>query len=365
MTTLVSDEGRIVMNTRQLSSITIGDRSIGPGKPCFVIGEAGLNHNGNLDSAKRLIDIAVSAGCDCVKFQRRTVSELTTDDLLDKEDNRFPTLGNTYREIRERHEFSADEFKELVGYAGGRGIICLCTPFDIPAVDFLEQFNLPAYKVASHSVTNLPLLQYLSTIGKPIIMSSGMCTFEELSSAVEVFRAADVPLAILHCVSAYPTPPSHQNMKMIGKLGDRFGVPVGYSGHEIGMLPTLLSVGLGATIVERHITESHGLEGFDHKLSLNGQELEELVQGIRSVESMMGSGEKSVSDTEQITRDKYHVSMITCKPIAAGHTVQRDDIVFKNPGTGLPPSMLPDVLGKRTNQAVDKDVLLSLDMLDS
>ena len=353
------------MSDQTIKSVKIADREIGPDQPCFIIGEAGLNHNGDLDLAKKLIDRAAEAGCDCVKFQRRTVSMLTTDALLDAEDARFPSLGKTYREIRQRHEFDADEFGQLVEYGKERNLIVMCTPFDIPALDFLEQFDLPAYKIASHSVTNLPLLEHLAKVGKPVIMSTGMCTFEELDRAVNTLQSADIPLILLHCVSAYPTPAEQQELHMIGALSERYQVPVGYSGHEIGMLPSLLSVALGATVVERHITESNDLEGFDHKISLAPVQLQEMVGEIRKIETMMGTPEKSVTETEQITRDKYHVSMISARPIEAGEVIQKEMIVFKNPGTGLPPSRIDEVVGRRAKAAIPADHLLSFDELES
>lgn len=344
--------------------IEIGGRKIGDGQPCFVIGEAGLNHNGDLEIAKKLIDSAADAGCDCVKFQRRTVEVLATRDILDAKDDRFPSLGATYREIRERHEFSAGQFQELVNHAKARGIMILCTPFDGAAVEFLEQFDLPGYKIASHSVTNLPLLERLAETGKPMIMSTGMCTLEELDQALGIFAKAGTPVAILHCVSAYPTPPEAQNMAMIGKLRERYAVPVGYSGHEIGFQPTLLSIALRASIVERHITLDTGMEGFDHKLSLSPKMLAEMVENIRLTETMMGTGEKRVSETEQITRNKYHVSVVSARAISAGEALTPEMVTFKNPGTGIPPSRLSELVGKVAARDIGEDTMISRDMFE-
>ncbi|MDO8631201.1 MAG: N-acetylneuraminate synthase family protein, partial [Phycisphaerales bacterium] len=222
--------------------VRVGTRDVGNGQPCFVIAEAGLNHNGELPLALELIDKAIEGGADAVKFQKRTVDVLAVADVLDAEDARFPSFGRTYRQIREHLEFDLDEYRELVAHAAKRGIPFLCTPFDVPALEFLERLALPGYKIASHSVTNLPLLERVAEVGKPVIMSTGMCTFEEIDRAVDVFTRRGTPLALMHCVSAYPTPMNQCNLRMVDALRDRYHVPVGYSGHELGYVPTLAAV---------------------------------------------------------------------------------------------------------------------------
>ena len=352
------------MKTENIQAVFIEKRAVGPGQPCMIIGEVGLNHNGDLNMAKRLIDVAAKTGCDCVKFQKRTVSQLAIKSVLDDRDDRFPSFGKTYRQIREHLEFDESQYKNLVNYTREKGLIFLCTAFDIPAVEFLEQFEVPAFKVASHSLTNLALLQKLSKIKKPVIMSTGMCDFTEVDRAVGILRSSNVPLILLHCVSSYPQSPEESNLEIIKVLRERYKVPVGYSGHEIGMLPTLISVGLGAVVVERHITLDAALEGFDHKLSMTPEELKALVIKIRLVEAMLGVRTKAVSAQEQITRDKYHVSMVAARYIKAGEVITEDMITFKNPGTGLPPSKMDNILNRRSKIAIQGDTLISLDQLE-
>lgn len=350
-------------NNKMQKEICIENRSVGEGRACFIIGEIGLNHNGSIDMAKELIDVAKESGVDAVKFQKRNVSGLAIESVLDASDKRFPEFGKTYREIREFLEFDKSAYQDLLSYTHSKGLLFLCTTFDIESVDFLEELGVSAYKVASHSVTNLPLMRKLASIGKPVILSSGMCTFSELDQAVDILFSAKIPLAVLHCVSSYPLLPEEANLNLIKVLNERYPIPIGYSGHEMGFLPTLISVGLGAVIVERHITLDTNLVGFDHKLSLPPDELKKMVEEIRMVEKMLGEGDKFVSEKEKITSDKYHVSMISACAIEAGERIEENMITYKNPGTGLSPCRINDVLNKRAKTDISADTIMSLEML--
>lgn len=335
---------------------------------CYVIAEAGLNHNGSVDMAKALIDVAGIAGVDAVKFQKRHVPTLATRDVLDAPDDRFPSLGRTYREIRDRLELSRDAYVTLKRYAEAKGLDFICTPFDQPSVDFLESIGLKTYKFASHSVTNLPLLRYVarkcaSEKGRHIILSTGMCTLDELDRAVAVLKTIAQSFTILHCVSSYPQAVSESNLALIPTLRSRYGVSVGYSGHEIGWLPTLVAVAMGATMVERHFTLDNTLEGFDHKISLEPHELIEMVKTIRQIETAVGSGEKSVSEREWITRRKYHVSMVSSRAIPKGTPISEDLITYRNPGTGIPPKDAEMVLGKAAVIDIPEDTLIKREMV--
>lgn len=348
-----------------VTELEIEGRHIGHGHPCYVIAEAGLNHNGDLEIAKRLIDMAVLAGADCVKFQKRTVATLAIKSVLDAADDRFPSFGKTYGEIRHHLEFGWEQYLELRRYCEERHITFLCTAFDIPAADFLERLGVPAYKVASHSLTNRPLLEHLAAIGKPVLMSTGMCTLQEIDGAVSAFTRRNTPFMLLHCVSSYPTPPEECNLSMLRVLRERYGVPVGYSGHELGTLPTLASVGLGAAAVERHVTLDKAMIGFDHKLSLEPHELVQMVRDIRVVNKTTGTGVKEVSDKEMITRKKYHVSIVAARDIDAGEQVTADMLSLKNPGTGMPASAIPVVVGRRATRRIPADTLVESDMFES
>jgi sialic acid synthase SpsE len=331
---------------------------------CYVIAEAGLNHNGSIEIAKKLIDVAAIAGANAVKFQKRTIEKLAVASVLNSKDDRFPEFGKTYREIREHLEFTFDQYSELKLYAESKGLDFMVTAFDTVAVDFLEELGLGSYKLASHSLTNLELLNYLARLKKPTVLSTGMAELEEIDQAVKIFRRHKAPLSIMHCVSAYPTPLAECNLSMMGILKKRYDLPVGYSGHELGFLPTLVAVSMGAQLVERHYTLDKTMMGFDHKMSLSSDELINMVNSIRAVPKIQGSGEKEVSETEWITRRKYHVSMASAKTIPTGAVLNETMITWRNPGTGIPSKLAHTILGKRAKQDIPADELLSIDMFE-
>ena len=329
---------------------------------CYIIAEAGLNHNGSMDIAKKLIDVAAIAGVDAVKFQKRTVSKLATKATLDAKDERFPDFGKTYREIREHLEFSFEEYQELKKYTESKGLDFMCTAFDTDAVDFLEKLGNKSYKLASHSLTNVELLEYLARLKRRTVLSTGMADLEEIDKAVSIFKAHNAPLELMHCVSAYPTPLAECNLNMMDTLRERYHLPVGYSGHEIGYLPSVLAVSMGALLIERHYTLDKGMIGFDHKMSLSPDELIAMVRDIRMVSKIQGTGAKEVSETEWITRRKYHVSMVSAREIPADSVLTEEMVTWRNPGTGIPTKLAHTVLGKRTNRTIPMDELISMDM---
>jgi sialic acid synthase SpsE len=343
------------MNFEKLINRNTNNRS-------YVIAEAGLNHNGSLEIAKQLIDLAHEAGADAVKFQKRTVDKLAVKSTLDAKDDRFPEFGETYREIREHLEFNMTQYKILKKYAEGKDLDFLCTAFDTDAADFLEELGIEIYKLASHSATNLELLEYLANSGKSSILSTGMADLDEIATAVNIFKASGTPLLLLHCVSAYPTPLEECNLKMIKELADKFGLPVGYSGHELGYLPTLAAVAMGAVAIERHYTLDNNMVGFDHKMSLSPEDFISMVRDIRNIEKIKGNGEKNVSETEWITRKKYHVSIASSKDIQLGEELTADMISYRNPGTGIPSKDLHKIIGKKALQDISADELLAFEM---
>ena len=331
-------------------------------KDCYVIAEAGLNHNGSLDLAKRLIDVASVAGVNAVKFQKRTVAKLAIAATLDAPDDRFPQFGNTYREIRNHLEFGFDEYCELKQYAETKGLDFMVTAFDTDAVDFLLSVGVEHFKLASHSLTNLELLNYLAQKKMHTVLSTGMADLDEIDRAVEIFRKYDAALELMHCVSAYPTPLDECNLAMLDVLKARYDLPVGYSGHEIGYLPSLLAAALGAQMIERHFTLDKTMVGFDHKMSLEPDELIAMVRDIRNVPKIIGTGEKQVSETEWITRRKYHVSATSLVNINKGVQLTEVMVTYRNPGTGIPAKLLHTLIGKRAISDIPVDTLLSADM---
>ena len=331
---------------------------------CYIIAEAGLNHNGSIEIAKKLIELASIAGVDAVKFQKRTVDKLAIQSTLDAEDNRFPEFGKTYREIREHLEFNVEEYRELFNYSKSRGLEFIVTAFDIDAVDFLESLGIKLFKLASHSLTNINLLEYLAVKKMPTILSTGMADLEEIDNAVDIFVSKKAPLALMHCVSSYPTPLSESNLAMIDKIKERYELVTGYSGHEIGYLPTIIAVTRGAQIIERHFTLDKSMVGFDHKMSLGADEFISMVKDIRIIKSVIGSGKKIVSETEWITRRKYHVSMASAVEINSGTVLTEDMVTYKNPGTGVPYKLASTLIGRRAVKKILIDQILSQEMFE-
>ncbi|MGV2985374.1 N-acetylneuraminate synthase family protein [Microbacterium sp. AGC85] len=278
-------------------TVSIGSRVIGGGRPAYVIAEIGLNHNGDVDIAKRLIDIAADAGVDAVKFQKRT-PEISTPEHMRDVPRETPWGTMTYLDYRRRVEFGRDEYVEIGDHATLRGLGWFASPWDVPSVAFLEELNVVAHKVASASVTDLELLTALRETGKPIILSSGMSTIEQIDRALETLGTDRVVL--MHATSTYPMEPEEANLRVITTLRDRYpGVPIGYSGHERGLQISLAAVALGAVAVERHITLDRTMWGSDHAASLEPTGLSHLVRDIRVIETALGDGVKRVFPGEQ------------------------------------------------------------------
>lgn len=273
-------------------NVRIGSHEIGDGLPAYVIGEIGLNHNGSVDLAKKLIDVAADAGAQAVKFQKRT-PDISTPAQMKKTLRETPWGEMTYLEYRYRVEFDRDQYIEIGDYATLRGLDWFASPWDVPAVEFLEELNVIAHKVASASVTDLDLLAALAATRKPIILSTGMSTMEQIDAAVDVLGTEN--LVILHATSTYPLPPEEANIRMIQTLRAAYpGIPIGYSGHERGLQISLAAVALGATAVERHITLDRAMWGSDHAASLEPTGFEHLVRDIRVIEEALGDGIKRV-----------------------------------------------------------------------
>ncbi|MEA4943519.1 MAG: N-acetylneuraminate synthase family protein [Propionicimonas sp.] len=270
----------------------LGDRLVGPGQPVYLIGEIGINHNGDLDNALKLIDSAVEAGLDAVKFQKRTPEVCTPRDQWDIERD-TPWGRMTYLDYRHRVEFGEAEYRAIDSYARDKGIHWFASPWDVESVDFLSQFDLPAHKVASASLTDDQLLRALRATGRTIVLSTGMSTPEQIRHAVEVLGSRNTVL--LHATSTYPAPPEELNLRMIDTLmADYPNVPIGYSGHETGLQTTVAAVARGAVMVERHITLDRAMWGSDQAASVEPSGLVRLVRDIRVIEQALGDGVKQV-----------------------------------------------------------------------
>ena len=270
--------------------VAIGGKLIGEGQPAYVIAEIGINHNGDLDLAKRLISVAHAAGCDAVKFQKRTLDIVYTPEELAKP--RESLFGETNGDLKRGLEFGLAQYRDIAAYCQAIKMTWFASCWDEPSVDFIEQFDVPCYKIASASLTDDALLRYTRATGKPIILSTGMSSLDEVDHAVDVLGTDD--LILMHAVSTYPAQYDELNLRCIATLAERYGVPVGYSGHETGIPSSVAAVALGASCVERHITVDRALWGSDQAASLEPNGIGRLVRDIRLVEQAMGNGVKQV-----------------------------------------------------------------------
>ncbi|MDR3739255.1 MAG: N-acetylneuraminate synthase family protein [Terracidiphilus sp.] len=277
-----------------MGTIKIGNKLVGADQPCYVIAEIGINHNGSIDLAKRLISVAVAAGCDAVKFQKRTVDVVyTAEELAKPRENPF---GTTNGDLKRGLEFGEKEYAEIDAFCKSVKMTWFASPWDEASVDFLEQFNTPVYKIASASLTDDHLLQHIRKTGKPIIISSGMSTLAEIDHAIDVLGKDD--LLLMHTTSTYPSAYEELNLSVIPTLAARYGVPVGYSGHETGIPTSVCAVAVGACAVERHITMDRAMWGSDQAASLEPNGITRLVRDIRLWELAKGDGVKKVFPSE-------------------------------------------------------------------
>lgn len=272
----------------------IGNRLVGSEQPCFIIAEIGINHNGKIEIAKKLIDAAKDTGCDAVKFQKRTIDVVyTNEELVRPRENPFgPTNGDLKRGL----EFNYDQYKEIFQYCKQKDILCFASCWDEGSVDFVEQFNPPCYKIASATLTDDNLLLHHRKYNRPVILSTGMSTIEQIDHAVDVLGKKD--LIILHCTSTYPSNLEELNLRCIQQLKDRYNVPIGYSGHEVGLSTSTAASVLGACIIERHITLDRSMWGSDQSASVEPQGFSKLIRDIRTIESALGDGVKQVYESE-------------------------------------------------------------------
>lgn len=284
-----------------MNIISINKSEIGQGKPCYVIAEIGINHNGDLETAKKLIKEAKNCGCDAVKFQKRTVDVVYTREELEKP--RENPFGATNGDLKRGLEFSEEEYEQIDIYCKKQGIDWFASPWDEEAVDFLEKFNVPCHKIASASLTDDGLLKHIKEKGKPIIMSVGMSSEAEVEHAVEVLGEDN--LILLHTVSTYPAHDGNVNLSTIRTLQEKYpNTPIGYSGHEAREAISLAAVAMGACVIERHFTLDKGMWGSDQKASIEPQEMKKLVEGIRSIEAAMGNGRIECIEDEVPVREK-------------------------------------------------------------
>jgi N-acetylneuraminate synthase len=334
------------------SSITIGTREIGAGRPCFVIAEAGINHNGDVKIAAELVEAAAAAGADAIKFQ----THFPECEML-KGGATAAYVGESLFDLLARTALPKDAHVQMQDLAARKGIVFLSTPFSREAADFLAAIGVPAYKTGSGEMTNIPLQRHIARKGKPMIVSTGMSTPEEIDATVKALQEERATFALMHCTSTYPTPYEHVQLGCIGRLQSHYGVPVGFSDHTLGTAISLAAVASGASIFEKHFTASRSLPGPDQQGSMEPRELEALVRDIRAIEKSLGATKK-IQPGEQDVRNMALHSVVSVRDIAAGSTIGKDDVWVKRPGTGIPARQLQDVIGKTATRAITKDQLI-------
>ena len=341
--------------------IKVGDKYIGHGEPVFFIAEIGNNHNGDYYLAKRTIEKAAGAGAQAVKFQKRFINETFARELIEKPQTKDQIFGKTYGEYREALELDFDEFAKLKKYAEDSGVIFFATPFDKKSVDFLEEVGVNLYKIASFDVTHLPLLEYVAKKGKPMILSTGMASLEEVDEAVETILAHNKNLVILHCVSIYPAVDDRLNLLSVPFLKERYApLPIGYSGHEKDFAPTLAAITLGASCIERHITLDKELPGPDHAtVSIEPDEFKEMINESRRIEKALGKPGKFLFEEEMKTRNKHSKSIVSTREISAGTVITAEMLTVKSPGYGLKPRLIPELVGKKAKVDLNADQVIT------
>jgi len=341
--------------------VNLGSRVIGPGHPVFIIAEAGVNHNGQMELARRLVDAAAAAGVDAVKFQTFKAEKVVSSGAPQATYQMKNTgVEETQLAMIRRLELDAERTAELGEYCSSVGIEFLSTPFDEESAELLQALGVPAFKVGSGELTNHRFLKYLAEKGLPLIVSTGMASMEETEAAVAAIRGAGGRgLCLLHCVSAYPAPPEESNLRSMDTLRRNFHVPVGWSDHTLGLHVTVAAVALGASLVEKHFTLDRSLPGPDHAASLEPQELAALVRQVREVESALGDGVKRCMPSEENTAAVARRSVHTAADLPAGHVIGPDDLLLLRPGTGIGAHEVEKLVGRRTLRRIPAGTMLS------
>jgi len=331
----------------------------------YVIAEAGVNHNGSLEIALKLVQAAKASGADAVKFQTFRADLLATASAHKAAyQERTTSATETQFQMLQRLELSPEAHRLIIEECRRVGIQFLSSPFDIESADLLEQLNVPVYKIPSGEITNLPYIRHIAQKGKPVILSTGMSTLGEVEEALTSFRefgASDITL--LHCVTEYPAPFKEINLRAMQTMRTAFGLPVGYSDHSPGTEIALAAVALGATVIEKHFTLDRTLPGPDHAASLEPSELRQMITSIRHVEAALGDGIKMPAKCEIANISAARKSLVASRPLSAGHRLKVEDLAIKRPGTGILPRQQQDLVGRVLCCDVQKDELLRWDHL--
>lgn len=348
-----------------MKTIRIGDRIIGKGKPCYIIAEAGVNHNGELRLAKKLVKAAATAGADAVKFQTFSADSIATKSAQKAAyQKKTSEASESQYAMLKRLELPREAFAALSDYAKKCSIEFLSSPFDLGSAELLESIDVAAYKIPSGELTNLPLLKKIGGYKKPVILSTGMAVMEEIREGIAaVRRGGETDIVLLHCVTSYPAPLASANLLMIPTLEREFNLPVGFSDHTDGITAAILARALGACVIEKHFTLDRGLPGPDHQASLEPAEFADLVRQVRVAESALGDGRKRIGKAEAAIRKIARKSLVAAAAIPRGARITRAMVDMKRPGTGIEIKQFDEVIGKTAKKAIQKDTVLQWDML--
>jgi N,N'-diacetyllegionaminate synthase len=344
----------------------IGNKVIGDGNPAFIIAEAGVNHNGDINLAKELVDKAVFAGVDAIKFQTFKTEKLVTGyaDMAEYQKKNIGSSDSQFNMLK-KLELSYESFIELKEYCKHKEIMFLSTPFDFESADFLKSIGMKAFKISSADLTNIPLLKHIAKFNKPIILSSGMATLSEIEEALNaIYSLGNKEVAVLHCTSNYPAKLQSINLNAMNTIKNAFKIVSGYSDHTKGITVPIAAAAMGGNIIEKHFTLDKTMEGPDHKASLSPQELKDMVVAIRDVEMALGTGIKMYNISEEDTMRAARKSIVVARDIKAGEVIELIDLDFKRPGTGVSPKFYMDIVGKKTNRDIKLDEQIALNMVE-
>lgn len=325
-----------------------------------IIAEAGVNHNGSLEIAKQLIDKAVEAGVDIIKFQTFKSEKLVSKAARQAEYQQRNIGKNDEGQLAmlKKLELSQTDHEELISYCHERGIRFFSTAFDMDSIDYLHSLNMGLWKIPSGEITNYPYLRKIAHFNEPVILSTGMCELSDIEAAMNVlleFGVKKEQITILHCNTEYPTPFGDVNLKAMIEIGEQFGVQIGYSDHTKGIEVPIAAVALGATVIEKHFTLDKNMEGPDHKASLEPDELKAMVSAIRNIEQALGTGHKTISESERKNIEIARKSIVAARPIKAGELLTEENLTVKRPGNGINPMRWNEVIGTRAVQSFNEE----------
>ena len=343
-----------------MNRIQVGpNRWIGEGERPYVIAEIGINHNGNFEICKEMIRVAAHSGVDAVKMQKRTITEMYTKDALDVPYDKPYSFGRTYGEHKLALEFSDEQFIELQKYSHSLGVEFLVSGFDATGFEFIEKvLDCPVHKIASPFITDYPLLKQVAEYGKPIFLSTGMHSMEEIKASVEFIKKINDKLMIFHAVTMYPVPNTSVNLNVLKTFKEELGTLVGYSSHDTGVVIPAAAVALGACVIEKHFTLDRTMIGPDHAASVEARGMELIVKYSKAVQESLGSSVRENNEAEQAARIKYGVSVTSKRDIKEGQVITEDDIMVKCPGGGISPVYYWELLGKKATKDIAADKTL-------